>query len=147
MGGIGQILGGLLGDRIGARPIYLVMVGLLIPLAALLSLLEGSGFAVAVASLLAVTMFAQQPVENTLLAESTSAARRSVSYGWKFVLTFGVGAFGTQVVGEIWEYTGSLAPVFALMACLASLMLALLIVQRRQAARLAATGATAAPAC
>ena len=119
----------------------------MIPLAVLLSLLEGSGLAVVVASLLAVAMFAQQPVENTLLAESTSAARRSVSYGWKFVLTFGVGAFGAQIAGEIWQHTGSLAPVFALVACLASLMLGVLVVQSRQARRFAVADATAAPTC
>ncbi len=135
VGGVGQILGGLLGDRLGARPVYMFMVASLIPLAAFLSLLEGSLLAVAVASLLAVTMFAQQPVENTLLAESTSAARRSISYGWKFVLTFGVGASGAQIAGLLRTYSGSWAPVFVLVACLAALMLALLFVQKRVAAR------------
>src|SRR5262249_55364625 len=131
VGGVGQILGGLLGDRLGARPVYMFMVTSLIPLAALMSLLEGNLLAVAVASLLAVTMSAQQPVENTLLAESTSAARRSISYGWKFVLTFGVGASGAQIAGLLRTYTGSWAPVFVLVACLAALMLALLFVQKR----------------
>jgi MFS transporter, FSR family, fosmidomycin resistance protein len=133
IGAVGQIAGGLLGDRFGARPVYLFMVASLIPLAAIMSLLEGSLLVVAVASLLAVTMFAQQPVENTLLAESTSAARRSISYGWKFVLTFGVGASGAQIAGLVRTYTGSWATVFVLMSCLAGVMLALLVVQTRKA--------------
>ncbi len=129
-GSIGQILGGFWGDRFGARRIYFCMIGALLPLAAILSLLEGNVLAVLVAALVAVTLFAQQPVENTLLAESTSAARRSISYGWKFALTFGVGALGAQVAGIIWGETASLAGVFLLISVTAGVMLAILAIQR-----------------
>ncbi len=125
-GGIGQILGGWLGDRFGSWRIYLLVVSLLIPLSILLGWLGGTSAAVVVAALLAVALFAQQPVENAIMAETTTTGRRSLSYGAKFVLTFGVGAFGTQVVGMAWAETGSLAPVFFLMAALAAAMTALL---------------------
>lgn len=133
-GAVGQLLGGYLGERAGARRVYLGMIGSLVVFAAGLSTLEGHPAAVLVASLLAVGLFAQQPLENALLAESTSAARRSISYGWKFVLTFGVGAVGAQIVGIIWTETGRLAPVFWLISASAGVMLLLLALQRRQAA-------------
>jgi hypothetical protein len=83
--------------------------------------------AAAVAALLAMAMFAQQPVENSLLAENSSHGRRSVSYGLKFDLTFGVGALGTPVVGLIWENLGSFNPVFYLMAMVSVVMAGLLM--------------------
>jgi MFS transporter, FSR family, fosmidomycin resistance protein len=77
---------------------------------------------VAAAAGLAVFLFAQQPVENTMLAQVTSRRRRSTFFGFKFALTFGVGALGTQLVGVIWQETGSLAPVFDVVAGSALLM-------------------------
>jgi FSR family fosmidomycin resistance protein-like MFS transporter len=129
-GAVGQLLGGYLGERAGAQRVYFYMIGSLIVTAAVLGTLEGHPAAVLVASLLAVGLFAQQPLENALLAESTSTARRSLSYGWKFVLTFGVGAMGAQIVGVVWTETGSLAPVFWLISVSACLMLILLGLQR-----------------
>ncbi len=126
-GGIGQILGGWMGDRFGSWRIYLLVVALLVPLSVLLAMLGGSSAAVAVAGLLAVALFAQQPVENAIMAETTTSGRRSLSYGAKFVLTFGVGAFGTQLVGLTWTATGSLASVFFLIALMAAAMATLLV--------------------
>jgi MFS family permease len=131
-GSFGQIIGGVLADRLGARRIYLVLVASLIPLSLLLGFLPGMIVPAAVAAILSVGMFAQQPVENSLLAESTAPGRRSVSYGIKFVLTFGLGALGAEVVGLIWKEYDSLSPVFYLMAAGATLMAGLLLVYLRR---------------
>jgi MFS family permease len=131
-GSCGQIMGGVLTDRLGARTIYLALVGSLIPLSLLLGWLPGMVVPAAVASVLSIGMFAQQPVENSLLAESTSPGRRSVSYGIKFILTFGIGALGAEVVGLIWKEYSSLSPVFYLMAVSATLMAGLLLIYLRQ---------------
>lgn len=129
-GAFGQILGGTLADRVGSARVYIFLVGSLIPLSAILGFTAG-GPAVMVASLLAVALFAQQPVENTLLAEYTTSGRRSVSYGTKFMLTFGVGALGAQVVGEIWHALGTLNAVFWLITVSSCVMAGLLLVFRR----------------
>lgn len=125
-GCVGQILGGKLGDRLGCRPVYLSMVLTLVPIALLLGLSNTSSLTVILAAGYSLCMFGQQPVENTLLAENTSNRRRSLSYGVRFVMTFGIGAIGTQVVGSFWHWTGSLQGIFFLLAGSTLLMAGLL---------------------
>lgn len=126
-GAFGQLLGGTLADRVGSARVYIFLVAALIPLSAILGFTDGSALTVAVASILAVAQFALQPVENTLLAEYTTTGRRSVSYGTKFLLTFGVGAVGAQVVGTIWYEMGTLNPVFWIISASACVMAGLLL--------------------
>ena len=127
-GAFGQLLGGSLADRVGSARVYVYLVAVLIPLSALLGFVGANLLAVAIASVLAVALFALQPVENTLLAEYTTTRRRSVSYGIKFLLTFGVGAIGAQVVGVIWYETQKLDAVFWIITASASVMAGLLLV-------------------
>lgn len=123
IGGImGQLLGGWAADRFGAR-CYSAFISLLLPLAVLLAFSEGTlAAAVPVAGLLAVFLFAQQPIENLLLAEWSDRRRYSFSYGAKFALTFGVGAVGTVVTGAVWDASGTPGPVFYLVAGSAGVM-------------------------
>jgi MFS family permease len=122
VGGVGQICGGLIADRLGARRVYGQLIALLVPSAILLGSVGGTSYVLPAACLLALCLFAQQPVENSLLAECTSARRRSTSYGTKFALTFGIGALGAPLVGLIWRETGSLGPVFYALAASAGVM-------------------------
>jgi hypothetical protein len=117
---------------VGARRVYFFLVAAFVPLAAILSVMGGTLWGVFVASLLSVVMFAQQPVENSLLADYTTSGRRSVSYGTKFMLTFGVGALGTQVVGEVWQAAGRLEPVFHSIAASALFMAVMILMFRWQ---------------
>ncbi len=126
-GGVGQMYGGWLADRVGPGRAYLGLVCALVPSALLLGTVGGTAAALPVACVVAVCLFAQQPTENILLAEYTSAARRSLSYGTKFTLTFGIGAVGAYVTGLVWDATGELGPVFFLIAASAVLMAALLV--------------------
>jgi MFS family permease len=125
-GGFGQYFGGWVADNLGGKRVYVGLVSALVPLTVLLSFLGGTPYAVLVACLVAFCLFAQQPVENVLLAEATSSGRRSASYGTKFALTFGVGALGAQVAGVVWHECHSLGPVFALIAVSATVMAVLL---------------------
>ncbi len=120
-GCIGQFGGGHHADRAAPARLYVILIAAMVPLALLMALGNQVVFVLA-AAVLAVCMFAQQPLENTILAGATSARRRSTLYGLKFMLSFGVGALGAQVVGFVWQETNSLAPVFSLIAASALLM-------------------------
>jgi MFS family permease len=104
-GTLGQYLSGTLAQHRGAMPVYTAAILLMSALAASLALIPQPELGLPIAILLAICLFAQQPVENSLLAEGTSAQRRGLSYGMKFALTFGVGALGAPVVGLLWHYT------------------------------------------
>jgi MFS family permease len=134
-GGFGQYFGGVLGDRLGPGIVYLFLVILLSASALVMSTLEGSLLALPMACVIAVFLFGQQPVENTLLAEATSNERRGMSYGMKFALTFGVGALGAQIVGFIWTETKTLGPAFYVIALGAALMAVCLFLFTRMTTR------------
>ncbi|GIW78715.1 MAG: hypothetical protein KatS3mg105_0522 [Gemmatales bacterium] len=127
-GAAGQIASGFCSDRFGARRMYLGVIVMLIPCAVALSATGGTWLALVMACLLTFFMFAQQPLENSLLAEYTSRRRRGASYATKFALTFGVGALGAYVAGLFWEQYRSVAPVFHVIAFSAGLMVLLLFV-------------------
>lgn len=122
VGGIGQYVGGQLAERTGPFRLYLALLGMLVGCAVLLPVAGGSAFATLAACGLAVCLFALQPIENIILADWTTAGRRSLSYAAKFAFTFGVGALGTPVVGKVWSEFNSLGLVFLLLAVSATLM-------------------------
>lgn len=120
LGGIGQIAGGLLADRMRPAVLYTMTIAATIPCALLMARFSGpAGFTAA--ALLAVFMFAEQPLENTMIAEATPSAWRSTVYGLKFILAFGVASFGMYAAGLVWKYVG-LTRVFDMYAVGAALM-------------------------
>jgi MFS family permease len=137
-GALGQYGGGWAADRFGAHAVYPLAIVTMVPLGLSVALLHGTPLVGACAGLLAVFVFSQQPMENSLLAEGTRAGRQGLSYGTKLALTFGVGALGTQVTGLIWQETGALAGVFYFIAATAVLMTLLAVAATRRAAALRA---------
>lgn len=121
-GTIGQYSSGALAQRFGAMSIYRLAIFLMAPLSACLASTDYSTLSIPLAGVLAITLFAQQPVENSLLAESTQAGRRGLSYGAKFALTFGIGAIGAPLVGLIWHYTSQPRVSFWLLVISAATM-------------------------
>jgi MFS family permease len=115
LGGVGQFVGGHTADRVQPLRFYAGLIAATVPLALLMAH-AGGVVPVAAAAVLAMFMFGQQPVENVIMAQVTSPQRRSTMFGLKFMLTFGVGALGAQLVGLLWRWTGSLAPVFDVFA-------------------------------
>ncbi len=139
LGSVGQFFGGRWADRVRPEWLYVVLIALAVPAAVGVALAPTTLLAVAAASLLALVQFAEQPVENAIIAHVTPAEQRSTYYSLKFVLGFGVGAFGSNVAGEVWQRTGSLAPVFLVIAAFAAAMLvAAVAFARLTAARKAA---------
>jgi MFS family permease len=136
VGGVGQLLGGRLSDRVRPTWLYVILIVLGLPPAVALGLgLEGGQ--AAVAALLAFSVFAVQPVENNILAKASPTRHRATLYGLKFAPAFGIGALATPVVGRIWKATDALTGVFLLIAGLLVVMvsLALTVALRMRAAR------------
>jgi MFS family permease len=120
LGGIGQLVGGHLADRLRPSLVYASAILLTIPCALLMAHATGNTIVLA-ASVLAVFMFAQQPLENIMIAESTPARWRSTIYGMKFILAFGLASSGAYLTGWVWDLYG-LARVFDVFAMIAIAM-------------------------
>ena len=123
MGGIGQMLGGYLADRFSAPKLYVGTILLSAPFAFLVSQSSPSVGAWWAAGL-AVFMFAEQPLENTMIAAVTPVKWRSTVYGLKFILAFGVASSGMYVAGNIWTNYG-IERVFVFFTAMAIAMAAL----------------------
>ncbi len=146
LGSVGQFFGGRWADRVRPERLYVLLIALSIPAAIGVALAPTTALAVAAASLLALVQFAEQPVENAIIAHVTPARHRSTYYSLKFVLGFGVGALGSSVAGEVWQRTGSLAPVFLVIAGFALAMLAAAVIFARLTGRRRSTTVGRAPA-
>jgi MFS transporter, FSR family, fosmidomycin resistance protein len=123
-GCLGQLLGGWVADRFGNR-VYPFLIVLLVVCAPLLGLSGGTPAALVLALLLSLFLFAQQPIENVLLAEWSDRRRLSRSYGIKFALTFGFGALGLQATGLVWTAFGYPGAIFFFLAGTGSVMILL----------------------
>jgi len=122
-GGMGQYCSGRFADRGGSLRLYVLLVTTSIPLALLLAFSDGVGtLGAATAMALAVVHFGTQPAENMLIAEHTPARLLSTSYGFKFLVTFGLGALGVPAVGYLWETTGTFAWTFVVFASVAAVV-------------------------
>lgn len=105
VGMIGQYMGGHFSDRRRRTRLYLLFNGLSLPFMLLIGLTPGM-IVVLVAALFALFHFANQPVENSLIAQFTPSHLRSSGYGLKFILTFGFGSFASGFSGYIAENYG-----------------------------------------
>ena len=123
LGGVGQLCGGLLADRFRPAVLYCITIGVSIPFALLIGRAPGELGLVA-AGIFTVFVFAEQPLENTMIAEATPAKWRSTVYGLKFILAFGIASIGVYVAGLVWRFHG-LARVFDVYAIGALVMVAL----------------------
>jgi MFS family permease len=136
IGGIGQFLAGRFADRASAVRLYVALVATSVPMALLLAFSAGVGNLAAGAAMgLALVHFGTQPVENLLIAKHTPAHLRSMSYGFKFLLTFGVGALGAPMVGALWDATGTFAWTYVIFAAVAVIVTAIVMVLVKVIAR------------
>jgi FSR family fosmidomycin resistance protein-like MFS transporter len=102
LGIAGQYVGGLLASRwryelVLAASFFFSGVALLF-----LGTFQGA-FIFAPALAYGFAHFSTQPVTNTLVSRLTSARRQGVAFGVNFFLAFGLGSFGTGVVGYVGE--------------------------------------------
>ena len=134
-GGIMQIVGGYLADRIPLKLLYVVTFTLQAPVLIGITLFSGLPL-IAVAMLTVVLAAGARPAENMLLARYTPARHHSLAYGVKFVLTFGSAPLAIGMVSLIQERTGEFEWLFgslAAMTCIAVLAALLLPGERQRA--------------
>ena len=105
MGMVGQYMGGHSSDRWRKTRLYLLFNLISLPFMFLIGLTYG-GMLIVFAALFAVFHFANQPVENNLIAHYTPSRLRSSSYGLKFFLTFGIGSFASGFSGYMADHYG-----------------------------------------
>ncbi len=99
-GCIGQYLAGRFA-RNRALEIQLTLICLAnAPFLVWMSMAEGNMRYVA-AILFSIVHFMNQPIYNSLIAKYTPSSRRSVCYGFSFMMGFGVGGLGAPLAGAI----------------------------------------------
>lgn len=123
IGIIGQLLGGRIADRYSLKWGYFAFFALALPCAVAMIFFNGL-LLIPAAGIFVLFVLGVQPIENSLIAYLTPAKWRSLSYGIKFSLVFGVGALAVKLIALIQERTGSLDYVIVSIAgFLAALLL------------------------
>ena len=97
IGILGQAIGGRVADRYSLKWAYLCYFCLAAPFAVAMVFLD-SALLILAGGLFVFFSLGMQPVENSLVAFLTPARWRSMSYGIKFTLLFGVGSFAVNLV-------------------------------------------------
>ncbi len=144
---IGQVLGGMLSDRIPVERAAVPIMALSFPM--LLFVSQAGGVMLLFASAgFVVANFAQQPVINGLIADYAPEGAAGRAFGVSFFLTFGVGSFAATASGLVAQRAGTDA-TFLMLAVVGAVMLVLIIAvmagaERRRRALAVAPAAGAA---
>ena len=113
-----QLIGGWIADRYPIKVVYVgawVLQTLLVFLVA-----DASGIPLFVAALLLATVgTGALPAENMLLYRYAPPEHKSLAFGIKFVLSFGAGPIGLQLIALVREATGGFTLVFLILGGLA----------------------------
>jgi MFS family permease len=110
VGMAGQYVGGRLTDRIRTETGIAVAFAVLAALAVAFVPAANAGLAafLVVGAALGFMLFVVQPLYQATVAEYTPAGTRGLSYGFTYLGTFGIGAFGGTVAGAVLTYGSSL---------------------------------------
>lgn len=130
----GQVIGGRVADRFSLKWSYLVFFLFALPFAVATAMIPG-GMLVAAAGLFILFQLGVQPIENSLVAYLTPAKWRSVSFGVKFTLVFGVGALSIRLMGTIESRFGLanvMWPIPVFMTAMIGVFLVFLLLSRGQ---------------
>ena len=100
---IGQMIGGLLGNKYNRSYLILIIIIFNIPLIALLGYASGTSLLIC-SILMGMIYFSNQPISNALLADLTSDSHRGLGYGISFFLSFGIGGIAPAICGWITNY-------------------------------------------
>ncbi len=117
----GQYVGGKLTERVATeRGLMVVLASLSVTaLAFIPAARAGIATLVSISAVLGFLLFMIQPLYQATIARYSPADARGLSYGFTYVGTFGIGAFGAAITGLIYEAFG----VFAMFATLAGFAL------------------------
>jgi len=127
-GMVGQYVGGRLADRYPLRYLYLGTHLASIPSLLIMAHLTELPLLLTAGTFVFFSL-GMQPIENSLFAQLTPPRLRGTGYGMKFVVTFGVGALGVQLVRAA-ETSGDLSRTFpwvAIVVAMAALTVGLFI--------------------
>jgi MFS family permease len=97
IGIVGQLLGGRVADTFSLKWAYLTFFCIAAPFLVGMALFTNS-LLIVFAGIFVLFSLGMQPIENSLVAYLTPPQWRSVSYGIKFTLAFGVGSFAVKIV-------------------------------------------------
>lgn len=126
---VGQLLGGLLSDRMPVERAAVPLTLLSCPFLALAGAAGGVALLVALA-LFVIMNFAQQPVINGLIADYAPDGRRGAAFGVSFFMTFGVGSIAGTAAGLVAERAGTDATFYLLSAVAGVLAVTAILVSR-----------------
>jgi MFS family permease len=116
-----QYIGGHLADRYPPRMVYILAYAVQVPLLALVAAL--TSLPMIMAAILSVTLAVGVfPAENVLFIRYTPERHRSLAFGVRFVIAFGVGPLALQLIAAVYERTGAVASLFVLLAACAALV-------------------------
>ncbi|UHQ98514.1 MFS transporter (plasmid) [Natrinema zhouii] len=118
----GQYVGGTLTERVPTERGLVVAFGslALTALAFVPAARLGLASLALVSAVLGFLLFMIQPLYQVTIAQYSPANARGLSYGFTYVGTFGIGAFGAAITGIVYERFGTFA-MFATLAGFASL--------------------------
>jgi len=117
-GGIIQIAGGYLADRMPLKPLYIgCFMAQILVMAGIASI--GGFVLLPVAAMAVLLATGPLPAENMLLARYTPEKHQGLAYGLKFVLSFGVAPIAIAAVAWVKESTGEFTWLFLGLAAVA----------------------------
>ncbi|MEE9306255.1 MAG: MFS transporter [Spirochaetia bacterium] len=105
LGAIGQGIGGRIADRCSLKWLYFIFYALALPFVVATAWIANAWLIPTVGIFMLFALGAL-PIENSLVAYLTPARWRSVSYGIKYTLIFGVGSLAVKLVGWVQESYG-----------------------------------------
>src|SRR5262245_7642452 len=119
--GVMQVVGGHLADRYSLKPVYILVYAVQIPLLALAAGAAGLPLIV-IATLMATFSGASLPAENMLLSRFSPRKHRSLAFGGKYVISFGIAPVALLLVSAVHRWTGEFGTLFFVMAGLATVV-------------------------
>lgn len=118
LGGLSQLIGGLMADRYQLKRVYMISYLFQVPM--LLAAAYSQNVALLGAAVMMVVLqLGVVPVESSLYALYSPTKWRSTSFGIKFVISLGVSSVAVPVVAIMHERTGSFYSLFVLLGALA----------------------------
>ena len=137
IGMAGQIVGGTMADRKELKVTYLIYFASALPFLLLLRFLDGPILMV-LAGLFAFFTMGMQPIENSLYSMLTPARWRSLAFGLKFTLVFGIGSlsvFLVNLVDQRWGISSVVTLILFYLVGVILLAAVLNILGRKQSIR------------
>lgn len=116
--GLMQVAGGWLADRISPKVVYIGAFMIQLPFLIMLANFSGA-LAVVVAVIMISANNGALPAENVILARYVPRTRRSLAFGFKFVLAIGFAALGVQLEATLFDATGGFYWLFTVLAAIA----------------------------